>query len=778
MTSTHHAPGHGEIFDVFLCYNSKDLAEVRQIFEALRRRGIRPWFDREHMPPGQTIPESLEDAIDRCPTAAVLVGRHGIGPWGNVERQAILMKFARRKPRKNQKGQKGRPITVIPVLMQGAKKEPRLPTFLTEFSWVDLRSGMRLKEIDRLVWAITGERPLRVTAQVRVTGLNHGRQGAKSREMPNPNRMDRDKTAEEIFAEYLDPKDNNNFFSSPQEVLKFLLSPFPRQPELTLAGALFRELTHQEPLRSLLWIILEASGPLFKGPQKEGSLRALPFFRDMVEDVNSKLDPLLKDWTDFVTTRRLLPLSRLMALVREGIRFGRGPTFFTVVFEPAHSRLPGLRASRPFEGKNLALLYRMGSARKRICMLEIKGAPKIRVDDVFGRKDTPPTSLSPLFDELSQYKFGSQEIAFYVGCDLKSVGDTGKLYVAFSEKADLASAVPSLDLFSSKFFLLFGERINRRVVSEGYSRFIQQNPLDHGASIGPFLANWRIHDPENAFNVRIHLPPSEEAMLQFEKFNGEDDFEILRSDQGAPLAPTNAALKDTSSSRGTSSSDLRNRLRIAKLVALAKRYKMLTLFDLLHYACSRKQTVIIARQNGGRRAAISDPWKLLELLHASKLVSSQYAFSTAWADDSPPLLRLGEFLEEIDNGSAMGIEHLLELAADGFVRYKLSLAVGPAGYHDKAFPNFGELLPPTFNIWLERDKGIPPVQTARRTVRAIARFFGSGSGEPQVTIQMSDSALDGSGDGVNLIFSRQGQAGAWGNLKVIATRTWLREARA
>jgi hypothetical protein len=52
-----------------------------------------------------------------------------------------------------------RRVPVIPVLLPGARKKPRLPIFLKQFTWVDLRGGLTQDGLDRIVWGITGVRP-------------------------------------------------------------------------------------------------------------------------------------------------------------------------------------------------------------------------------------------------------------------------------------------------------------------------------------------------------------------------------------------------------------------------------------------------------------------------------------------------------------------------------------------------------------------------------------------------------------------------------------------
>lgn len=137
----------GDAFDVFLSHNSRDKPAVREIADSLGKRGLRVWLDERELVPGRTWQEGLEEAIETAKSAAVLVGRDGLGPWEVPEMRAALDESVRRK------------LPVIPVLLPGASDKPDLPLFLRAFTWVDLRDGLTEAAIDRLVWGITGKKP-------------------------------------------------------------------------------------------------------------------------------------------------------------------------------------------------------------------------------------------------------------------------------------------------------------------------------------------------------------------------------------------------------------------------------------------------------------------------------------------------------------------------------------------------------------------------------------------------------------------------------------------
>jgi hypothetical protein len=137
-------------YDVFFSYNSKSWPIVWELAELLRARGLRVWLAKRELPPGRPRQEALEEIIKVTPSACVLLGKEGFGPWQSLEMRSLLTEFVNRK------------LPVIPVLLPGAL-EDLLPPFLKELTWIDLRRGLTETEegeegIDRLVWGITGKR--------------------------------------------------------------------------------------------------------------------------------------------------------------------------------------------------------------------------------------------------------------------------------------------------------------------------------------------------------------------------------------------------------------------------------------------------------------------------------------------------------------------------------------------------------------------------------------------------------------------------------------------
>src|SRR4051794_36847143 len=94
-----------ERFDVFLSHNSKDKPTVIDVSEQLKIRGLSVWLDVDELVPGRPWQEALERIIQTTVSAAILVGKDGLGPWELPEMRACLQEFVRRS------------LPVIPVLL-------------------------------------------------------------------------------------------------------------------------------------------------------------------------------------------------------------------------------------------------------------------------------------------------------------------------------------------------------------------------------------------------------------------------------------------------------------------------------------------------------------------------------------------------------------------------------------------------------------------------------------------------------------------------------------
>jgi hypothetical protein len=135
-------------YDVFMCYNSKDRDQVVAIGERLKERGILPWLDVWAIRPGMRWQKELLKHIKSIKAAAVFIGPGGPGPWQGLEVETLLGQIA------------GRNRPLIPVILEGRKGQPRLPSFLPALHLVDLRRPDP-DPFEQLIWGITGEKSTR-----------------------------------------------------------------------------------------------------------------------------------------------------------------------------------------------------------------------------------------------------------------------------------------------------------------------------------------------------------------------------------------------------------------------------------------------------------------------------------------------------------------------------------------------------------------------------------------------------------------------------------------
>jgi hypothetical protein len=139
--------GHRD-FDVFMAHNSQDKSRVEAIGAELRGRGLKPWIDKEQVPPGRWFQDVIQEAIPNVRSAAIFMGPNGIGKWQAVELRAFISQCVEKN------------IPVIPVLLPGVSELPPSLLFLKELKWVRFSSNINEQAaLDNLEWGITGRRP-------------------------------------------------------------------------------------------------------------------------------------------------------------------------------------------------------------------------------------------------------------------------------------------------------------------------------------------------------------------------------------------------------------------------------------------------------------------------------------------------------------------------------------------------------------------------------------------------------------------------------------------
>ena len=147
-TATPSTQSHdAEDFHVFLAHNSYHKSKIEFVARELRRRGLRPWLDKEQIPPGRWFQDIIQSGIRESRSAAIFIGRKGVGRWQAIEIQSFVSRCVEEN------------IPVIPVLLPGIKSFPQELYFLKQLTYV--RFVRRIDEtaaLDLLEWAIKGRR--------------------------------------------------------------------------------------------------------------------------------------------------------------------------------------------------------------------------------------------------------------------------------------------------------------------------------------------------------------------------------------------------------------------------------------------------------------------------------------------------------------------------------------------------------------------------------------------------------------------------------------------
>ncbi|MDM8519004.1 toll/interleukin-1 receptor domain-containing protein [Anaerolineales bacterium HSG6] len=148
-------------FDVFLAHNSKDKPAIRKIYKYLKSKGIRPWLDEEEIAPGRSFQEIIQAAIPKSKSAAVFIGEHDLGKWQSLELKTFISQCVEKD------------IPVIHVLLPETSFEqfPERLLFLQEFHGVDFKSIDDPESLEKLVWGITGEKPILEPKKKKITKL-------------------------------------------------------------------------------------------------------------------------------------------------------------------------------------------------------------------------------------------------------------------------------------------------------------------------------------------------------------------------------------------------------------------------------------------------------------------------------------------------------------------------------------------------------------------------------------------------------------------------------
>lgn len=112
---------------VFLCHASTDKPKVRELYRYLRRRGINPWFDEEHLVGGQDWRVEIPKALATSDAIIICLTKNSVDKEGYIQKE---IKFALDKALEMPEGR----IFLIPVKFE----ECEVPFTLSRYQWVDL----------------------------------------------------------------------------------------------------------------------------------------------------------------------------------------------------------------------------------------------------------------------------------------------------------------------------------------------------------------------------------------------------------------------------------------------------------------------------------------------------------------------------------------------------------------------------------------------------------------------------------------------------------------
>lgn len=133
------------LYDVFICHNSADKAEVDTIVSWLDAKGIRLWYDKFELRPGADWQRFVAEDWPKIQSLAVFLGGEGTGPGQAFEIRTLAPKA---KPRVQ---------FVIPVLLPSFDaRRHAIPKSLRHLIHVDFRAPEK-KPLELLLWAISGQ---------------------------------------------------------------------------------------------------------------------------------------------------------------------------------------------------------------------------------------------------------------------------------------------------------------------------------------------------------------------------------------------------------------------------------------------------------------------------------------------------------------------------------------------------------------------------------------------------------------------------------------------
>jgi hypothetical protein len=78
-----------ELERVFLCHSSGDKAQVRDLYQRLRKDGFEPWLDEEDLLPGQDRSQEITKAVRSSAVVLVCLSKSSITKTGFVQKEIM-----------------------------------------------------------------------------------------------------------------------------------------------------------------------------------------------------------------------------------------------------------------------------------------------------------------------------------------------------------------------------------------------------------------------------------------------------------------------------------------------------------------------------------------------------------------------------------------------------------------------------------------------------------------------------------------------------------------
>ena len=149
-------------FDVFLSHNSVDKPWATVLKEALQRRGVKVWLDKDEIRPGDLVVNALENGLQQSKAVALIVSPEAMQSGWVKEEYSRAMTLAQDKRQH---------LRLIPVILRDAK----LPGFLANRNYVDFHDVEAYEaNVEKLIWGITGQRDIPPEITSDEAGSDHG----------------------------------------------------------------------------------------------------------------------------------------------------------------------------------------------------------------------------------------------------------------------------------------------------------------------------------------------------------------------------------------------------------------------------------------------------------------------------------------------------------------------------------------------------------------------------------------------------------------------------